>query len=292
MRLPAPLSFEQEIVIFFIAQPLIFHEFIIIEGTDYMNELESRLRQQLQNKKILLMTHLVLGYPSFEVNRRVIDQMVAGGVDLIELQIPFSEPVADGPMILKANQASIANRTTVAGCLDFAAEMTALHNLPFLFMTYYNIVFKFGEEAFVNRAADLGISGFIIPDLPPEEGGQYLRFIREKGLAPIQIFAPTSSPERMRFLATQGAGFVYCVARRGVTGSKTDFDQVFYDYLDRCRQATDLPLAVGFGIRSRQDIEMLQDRADIAVIGTETIRLVDEQGASAVEPFIRGLRAG
>jgi len=236
------------------------------------------------------MTHLVLGYPSFEVNREVIGQMVENGVDLIEMQIPFSEPVADGPMILKANQESIARGARIEDCLEFAREITAEFHIPFLFMTYYNILFKYGIKEFINRALDINIRGFIIPDLPPEEGKEYLELVKGNNMAPIQIFAPTSSEERMRLLAENGAGFIYCVARRGVTGKKTDFDTDFSQYMSRCRRATDLPLAVGFGIRSREDVEFLAGKADIAVIGTETIRLVDEKGAEAVGPFIAGLR--
>lgn len=248
------------------------------------------LRQRLQRKDILLMTHLVLGYPSLAVNRQVIGQMVENGVDMIEMQIPFSEPVADGPVILKANQEAVGGGTTVRECFEFAAEITAAHDIPFLFMTYFNIIFKFGVDKFVGRAKDIGIRGFIVPDLPPEEGQEYLARMDEAGLAPIQIFAPTSTPSRMRQLSECGAGFIYCVARRGVTGSKTTFDQGFDEYLGRCRAATELPLAVGFGIRDRRDVGALVGKADIAVIGSETIRLVDEKGPTAVGPFIASLR--
>jgi len=255
-----------------------------------MNRLEAIIKERLSEKNILLMTHLVLGYPSFEVNRKVIGQMVENGVDLIEMQIPFSEPVADGPMILKANQESISRGTRIEDCLEFAREITAEFHIPFLFMTYYNILFKYGIKEFINRALDINIRGFIIPDLPPEEGKEYLELVKSNNMAPIQIFAPTSTEERMRLLAENGAGFIYCVARRGVTGKKTDFDTDFDQYMARCRRATDLPLAVGFGIRSREDVDFLVGKADIAVIGTETIRLVDEKGAEAVGPFIAGLR--
>jgi len=193
-------------------------------------------------------------------------------------------------MILKANQESIAKGAKVARCLEFAAEITAEFHIPFLFMTYYNILFKYGVEEFINKAFDINIKGFIIPDLPPEEGAGYLEQVRKQGIAPIQIFAPTSTEERMQLLAKNGAGFVYCVARRGVTGQQTDFDQDFSEYMGRCRRATSLPLAVGFGIRSKDDVDFLTGKADIAVIGTETIRLVDEKGAEAVGPFVAGLR--
>jgi tryptophan synthase alpha chain len=255
-----------------------------------MRTLENKLREALTKKKILLMTHLVLGYPSFEVNRKVIAQMVENGVDLIEMQIPFSEPMADGPMILKANQEAIAGGAKVEQCLEFAREITAEFEIPFLFMTYYNILFKYGVDKFLKRAHDINIQGFIIPDLPPEEGSKYLELLKNSNMAPIQIFAPTSTEERMKLLADNGAGFIYCVARRGVTGKKTDFDQDFNQYIARCRNATNLPLAVGFGIRSKEDVDYLTGKADIAVIGTETIRLVDEKGAEAVGPFIAGLR--
>jgi tryptophan synthase alpha chain len=255
-----------------------------------MNKLEEIIKNKLTEKKILLMTHLVLGYPSFEVNREVISQMVENGVDLIEMQIPFTEPMADGPMILKANQESIAKGAKVGECLEFAKEITAEFHIPFLFMTYYNILFKYGVDEFIHRAYDINIQGLIIPDLPLEEGKEYLDLVKSRNMAPIQIFAPTSTEERMQLLAQNGAGFIYCVARRGVTGQKTDFDQDFSQYIARCRSATNLPLAVGFGIRSKEDVDYLTGKADIAVIGTETIRLVDEKGAEAVGPFIAGLR--
>jgi len=253
-------------------------------------QLADQLREARTHKEILLMTHLVLGYPSFTVNREVIRQMVANGVDMIELQIPFSEPMADGPMIIKANQEAIASGTKVANCLAFAEEMAAKYEIPFLFMTYYNIPFKYGLRDFLHKAREIGIRGCIIPDLPPEEGEEYLRLAREFDLAPIQIFAPTSTEERMRTLARHGDGFIYCVARRGVTGKQTSFDSEFYAYLDRCRQATNLPLAVGFGISDKNDVDQLSGRADIAVIGTQTIKLVEKEGADAVGPFIAGLR--
>jgi tryptophan synthase alpha chain len=253
-------------------------------------ELEQRIREARTKKDILLMTHLVLGYPSFDSNRAVIEQMVAAGVDVIELQIPFSEPMADGPVILKANQESLARGTKVWQCLDFAAEIARSHDIPFLFMTYYNILFKYGLEPFFQKAREVGIKGLIVPDMPPEEDDGYFDLARNLDISPIQIFAPTSTEERMRYLTGYGEGFVYCVARKGVTGKQSSFDADFDAYLARCRRATDLPLAVGFGISRREDVAMLTGKADLAVIGTATIRLIEEQGEQAVGEFIKGLR--
>lgn len=255
-------------------------------------ELEQELRTRLVSKPILLMTHLVVGYPSLEVNREVIRQMADHGVDCIELQIPFSEPIADGPVILKASQESLLHGISVEDCFRFGQEMAMeFPAIRFLFMTYYNIVFKYGEQDFLRRTRDIGFHGTIIPDLPPEEGQTYLATSKKLGLAPVLFFTPTSSDERMRAVACQGAGFVYCVARRGVTGGQTAFDSSLDSYLDRCRRATDLPLAVGFGISSREDVALLTGKADMAVIGTATIKLVDREGPAAVGPFIAELLA-
>ena len=252
--------------------------------------LQEDLERRLQQKPILLMTHLVLGYPSLETNREVIRQMAENGVDCIELQIPFSEPMADGPVILKANQDALAAGIRVEDCFAFAAAMVReFPGVNFLFMTYYNIVFRYGLSEFIARSAEIGMRGFIVPDLPPEEGGEYLKLAADHDMGAIMFFTPTSTDERMAEVAGQGGGFIYCVARRGVTGAHTEMDTNLDTYLARCRAATDLPLAVGFGIGSRGDVAMLEGRADMAVIGTATIRLVDREGVAAVGPFISGL---
>ena len=255
-------------------------------------DLERELKKRLETKSILLMTHLMLGYPSLAVNREVIGQMAANGVDCIELQIPFSEPIADGPVILRAGQRSLEQGMSVEECFRFGQEMAAAHpQVRFLFMTYYNILFKYGEIAFLQRTRDIGFCGTIVPDLPPEEGYSYLATSKALDLAPVQFFTPTSTDARMREVAGLGSGFIYCVARRGVTGKKTTFDDNLDQYLARCRAATSLPLAVGFGISSRNDVAMLIGKADMAVIGTATIKLVDAEGPGAVGPFIAGLLA-
>lgn len=252
--------------------------------------LESYLRNRLKERDILLMTHIVIGYPSLEESFRVVESMVAAGVDLMELQIPFSEPIADGPVILHANQQALARGITVQRCLEFAAEVTRTFPIPFLFMSYYNILFKHGVDRFAAAMAERNLRGAIVPDLPPEEGVDYLNAMREHGLAPIFIFSPTTSDQRMQFLASFGRGFIYCVARKGVTGLDTQFSTQLRSYLGRCRTATDLPLALGFGVKDRADMDFLKGKADIAVIGTQTIRLMDTQGVKAIGDFIQGLR--
>jgi tryptophan synthase alpha chain len=252
-------------------------------------KLEELIRQRKAHKDILLMTHIVLGYPSFETNREVIRAMVENGVDCIEMQIPFSEPMADGPVILKANQDSLARGATIDDCLAFGAEMCATHDIPFLYMTYFNIIYKYGEQQFLDQAVKAGIQGLILPDLPPEEGADLCKTAKQKGIAPIMIYSPTSTDERMEELANYGAGFIYCTARKGVTGTHSELDAEFTSYLERCRRATSLPLAVGFGIQNRTDIEALIGVADMGVVGSQTIKLVDRHGSEAVGPFISQL---
>ncbi|MEE2897015.1 MAG: tryptophan synthase subunit alpha, partial [Gemmatimonadota bacterium] len=243
-----------------------------------------------QERDILLMTHIVLGYPNFDDSRRAVEAMVEAGVDLMELQIPFSEPIADGPVILRANQASLVGGSTVEKCLDFAQQVSQRFDIPFVLMTYYNILFKFGVARFARRMADAGLAGSIVPDLPPEEAEGYLEAMRQDGLAPVFIFSPNTSDARMRLIADRAEGFVYCVARKGVTGEATSFSDSFAAYLSRCRAATELPLALGFGVKTRTDVDFLRGQVDIAVVGTETLRVIDERGVGGVREFVEGLR--
>ena len=252
--------------------------------------LESYLKNRLKEKEILLMTHIVLGYPTFKDTFKIIESMVKTGVDLMELQIPFSEPIADGPVILHANQKSLSRKTTVQKCIDFARKVTGTFDIPFLFMSYYNILFKYGVGRFTEAMVQSGIKGAIVPDLPPEEGRDYLDAMEKQNLVPIFIFSPTTPDKRMKYLASFGRGFIYCVARKGVTGVDTDFSKQLKKYLDRCRKATDLPLALGFGVKEKKDVDFLKGKADIAVVGSQTIRLVDKEGIGAVGEFIKSLR--
>lgn len=252
--------------------------------------LKTYLRDRLAQKEILLMTHIVLGYPSFEASFNIIETMVAAGVDLMELQIPFSEPTADGPVIARANQKALEDGVTVEKCLEFAGAAARRFDIPFLIMTCYNVPYQYGLSRFAAELADGDLQGAIIPDIPPEEGREYLEAMQQRDLAPILIYAPTTSLARMQYIASVAAGFIYCVARKGVTGQKTSFSNELDAYLNRCRQGTDLPLALGFGIKERADIDFLKGKADIAVIGSQTIRVMEKDGNEAVGDFIRGLR--
>jgi len=252
--------------------------------------LVDRIRSKLAERKLLLMTHIVIGYPDLETSLRLVDAMVEAGVDLMELQIPFSEPIADGPVILQANAKALENGITVDACLAFARKVTERHSIPFLFMTYYNILFRRGVQRFVTDAKAAGIAGAIVPDCPLEESAPYVAAMRAASLAPVFIYSPRTPDQRLRELGQAGDGLVYVVARKGVTGSQTEFSDDLAGYLTRCRAATDLPLAVGFGLKSKADVNFLVGKADIAVVGTQSLLLLEQGGVPAVKQFLSELR--
>jgi len=252
--------------------------------------LESYIRRRLQKRELLIMTHLVMGYPSFEECFETVRSMVKADVDLMELQIPFSDPIADGPVILRACHRALKKGATVKRCLDFAGKVANAFDIPFLIMSYYNILFQYGVGGFVSALAGRNLKGAIVPDLPPAEGRDYLEAMKDHGLAPVSIFSPTTPDERMRHIASLSGGFVYCVARKGITGSKTTFSEETAAYLGRCRRATHLPLAVGFGVKEKGDMDFLKGRTEIAVIGTRMIGIMESHGAEGVGDFLRSLR--
>ncbi|MFT4726013.1 MAG: tryptophan synthase alpha chain [Granulosicoccus sp.] len=251
--------------------------------------LEQAIRRARKEKDLLLMTHIVLGYPNFDDSVRLVETMVNAGVDLIELQIPFSEPMADGAVILKANAEALKAGATVERSFEVAEKLCAEFDIPFVFMTYYNILYCQGIKTFVDRCKSIGIQGCIIPDLPPVEGREYLDAMNDAELSPIHIFTPNTPEDRMRFLSDNSSGFIYTVARKGVTGKDTAFSADLANYLERCRANTNLPLAVGFGVKSREDFEFLNGKTDIAVVGSETIRIMEKEGIEGVKTFIQSL---
>lgn len=253
-------------------------------------QLLEHLRERRQKRDLLLMAHIVIGFPNLEVSHALVDAMVEAGVDLIELQFPFSEPMADGPVILHANQEALKNGIRVEDCFEFSRAVSARHPIPFLVMSYYNILFRRGLDRFTADMQRAGLKGAIVPDCPPEEAEEYLSAMKARALAPIFIYSPRTPDERLRALGELGEGFVYVVARKGVTGANTEFSDELAQYLERCRRATRLPLAVGFGVKSPADIAFLRGKADIAVVGSESLRLLEQHGVARVKEFLAGLR--
>ena len=204
--------------------------------------LEPFIRRELGNKDLLVMTHVICGYPSFEDNMRELEIMEEAGVDLVELQFPFSEPSADGPLFVKANQLSLENGTTVKQCFEFMKKVTEKFSFKVLMMGYYNTAFKMGAEKYIKSLKDAGATGFILPDLPIEEARELHTLAVANMLSPILLMTPTNTDERLNELGKHASGFVYAVARKGVTGQKTVMDDTVGAFITRCKAATDKPI--------------------------------------------------
>jgi tryptophan synthase alpha chain len=254
-------------------------------------DLASHLSRQLAKKPLLLMTHLVVGYPSLDANWAMLEAMDSAGVDLVELQLPFSEPIADGPSFVKANNDAIQAGTTWQAYFDLAARASKQFSFEIVFMGYYNSVFRMGPERFCTNLSEAGMRGFIVPDLPQEEGAELNAVARGMGLDPILIMTPTNSPARLAEIGRESSGFVYCAARKGVTGRKTDLSEGVAAFLERCRKATSVPLGLGFGIRTAADVRELRGLADIAIIGTAGLDAWEERGPDGYRQFLKSLVA-
>jgi tryptophan synthase alpha chain len=253
--------------------------------------LESHARERLEKKPLLLMAHAVVGYPSLDATWSMLEAMEGAGVDLVELQLPFTEPIADGPTFVRANHGAIGAGTGWRTYFGLAARAAARFGFPILFMGYYNSVFRMGAERFCARLADAGMRGFILVDLPPEEAVELNALARAWGLDPILIMTPTNSPARLAEIGRQASGFVYCTARKGVTGRKTDLSQGVGAFLERGRAATPLPLGVGFGIKTAADVRELRGCADIAIVGTACLEVWEAHGEPGYRQFLTTLAA-
>jgi tryptophan synthase alpha chain len=251
--------------------------------------LNTYIAERRKTKAPLVMTHVVCGYPSFEANMKELEIMNSFGVDFVELQFPFSEPSADGPLFVKANQVSVANGTTVAQCFEFMAEVVKRFDFKVFMMGYYNTCFKMGHEKFVNRLKEAGACGYILPDLPIQDAGELHALSKAAGLTPIILMTPTNTDKRLAELGAVCDGLVYCVARKGVTGTKTDMSQEVVTFLDRCRQFTDVAIGVGFGVSTKEDIDFIGEHGDIAIIGTAALKAWEQGEEAALIDFFEAL---
>jgi tryptophan synthase alpha chain len=215
------------------------------------------------------------------------------GADIIELGVPFSDPLADGPTIQKAAGRALESGTTLRKVLSLVKEIRQRSAVPLILMTYYNPVFKYGEANFVRDALQAGVDGVIVPDLPPEEAKELIRLCRnasgERSLDTIFLIAPTSTPGRIKKIASASRGFVYYVSMTGITGATLELDEAFRRHLALVKQATDKPIAVGFGIAKPEQARIIAQIADGVIVGSALVRVFNETPEEA-ETFIRGLR--
>ena len=221
---------------------------------------------------------LTVGYPDVESTLRIVPALIEGGADVIELGVPFSDPLADGPKIQKASFHALQQGVTVETCLDVVRKLRASGvEAPIVPMGYYNPLLAYGLARLTKDAAEAGVDGLIIVDLPPEESDEMLAACEAAGLRLIYLVAPTSTEERIREVARRASGFVYCVGVTGVTGERDEIAPGLAEFVGRVRNATNLPIAVGFGISLPKHFEAVARIADAAVIGSA---IIDEIASS------------
>ncbi len=239
-----------------------------------------------------LMPYLTLGYPTPETSSALIEAAIAAGADLLELGVPFSDPLADGPTIQQATHAALQQGMTVAACLETVAGLRAQGiATPFLFMGYYNPILAHGEAAFCRDCRTAGVDGLIVPDLPPEEGGELEEACRQYGLALVYLLAPTSPPARVRLVAGRSQGFVYLVSVTGITGARDRLPADLAAFVRRVRAETNKPLAVGFGISTPEQARQVAALADGVIVGSAVVHLAAEaHGVERVRSFVAQLR--
>jgi tryptophan synthase alpha chain len=233
-----------------------------------------------QNDALQVMSHAVVGFPSLEENERAIDGLVRSGVKLIELQVPFSDPVADGHTLVNACYEALKHGGSVRATLDLAEKVCAKHpEATFVLMSYLNPLYRYGLQALFEKAAAVGIKGMIVPDWPVEEIEPWLPILDGLGLAPILMVTPNTAPERIIKITKASRGMLYVVSRMGVTGHETHWGETFQNYIASIRQHTDLPLAVGFGVRTAADLNALSGKAEVAAFCSQYIEWQRDEGS-------------
>jgi tryptophan synthase alpha chain len=238
-----------------------------------------------------LIAYVTVGYPSLEATFSVVPLLAASGCDLVELGIPFSDPLADGVTIQKASFQALQNGVTPAVCLDVAKRLTERVDVPLVFMTYYNPILHYGHERFCRDCAKAMIDGLIIPDLPPDESQALEALTQKNGLDLVYILAPTSTDERIRLAAGRSRGYVYLASVAGVTGARDELPPGLDEFAARVRSATSLPLCVGFGISNARQAGQVARIADGVIVGSRIVNLMSEGSTAGLQGFIRELRS-
>jgi tryptophan synthase alpha chain len=240
-----------------------------------------------------LIAYLTVGYPSLAATPELVEAVANAGADLIELGIPFSDPLADGRTIQASSQAALKGGAGVSAALEVASQARRRTGVPLLFMTYINPVLAFGLDRFCRAAAEAGIDGLIVPDVPPEEAGQLRSCAHQAGLDVVFFVAPTSTEARIQAACAAASGFVYCIAVTGITGARESLDPTVLPLIARVRRHTDLPVVVGFGLSRSDHLQALKGKADGAIIASALLDAIGrspDQAVAAAAQFIRELR--
>lgn len=246
-----------------------------------MNRIEEKLKGLQEKGEKAFITYITAGLPDMEGCKNIILTQEKAGTDIIELGVPFSDPVADGPVIQDASYQSILKGTNLVKCFDLVAEVRRTCQIPIVFMMYYNTIVHYGLEHFAQKCAEVGVDGLIIPDLPYEESQELRAVLAGVEGAPfvLELVSPVSG-DRIPMILEGARGFVYCVSSMGVTGQAADFHRNVYNYLSTVKKASGIPVMMGFGIRTAADVAPMIDVIDGAIVGSAFIRLLEENNYS------------
>ena len=226
---------------------------------------------------------LTCGDPDLETTEKLIGAIAEAGADLIELGIPFSDPTAEGPVIQDANLRALSAGTTTDKIFDMVRRVRQTVSIPMVFMTYANVIFSYGADRFLKTAAEIGMNGIIVPDVPFEEKQEFEPLCQKYGLDQISMIAPTSH-DRIRAIAEQANGFLYCVSSLGVTGTRTAITTDIGAMVKLVKEVKDIPCAVGFGISTPEQAESMIRQADGAIVGSAIVKLIAQYGRDSVQP--------
>lgn len=258
------------------------------------NRISEKFKELGKDGRKALIAYLTCGYPDMDETYKLVLEAESSGVDIVELGIPYSDPLADGPIIQAASEKALEKGTNIDMIFDMARELREKTQLPLVIMTYYNAVFRYGAEKFLEGCKGSGIDGLIVPDLPYEEKGAISGIAKGCGIDLIPLVAPTSE-DRISKLVSDASGFVYCVSSKGVTGKRSSFAEGLEDFMKSVRRHTDLPLAIGFGISDGDAARSVKGMCDGVIVGSAIIERIGkgvEKGdvTGEVRPFIETLR--
>ena len=243
-----------------------------------------------------LIVYLTAGDPTLDATGELLVALDRAGVDVIELGVPFSDPLADGPVIQRASERALRSGTTLRRILERFPDWRQAVRVPMILFSYYNPILQYGLENFAATAAEAGVDGALVVDLSPEEAENYVRAMRAQNLDTVFLASPTSPDARLKQAAEFSTGFLYLISRTGVTGERGEIASGVQPLVERVRRVTSLPLAVGFGISTPAQVREVQGHADAAVVGSAVVHAIEERysraGPAAIEQFVRGLKAG
>jgi tryptophan synthase alpha chain len=261
-----------------------------------MSRLAARFADLRKAQKPGLVTYITAGDPTLPKTKCVLHALDRAGADVLEVGVPFSDPLADGPVIQRATERALASHTTLGGVLDLIGETRADLRPPVVVFSYANPILRLGAERFADRARDVGVDGVLVLDLPIEEADDFRNMLGKRGIDTILLLSPTTTDDRLRRAAALGSGFLYAISRLGVTGARDRLADGAREMVERIRRVSSLPVALGFGISKPEHVREVGQWADAAVVGSALVNVVAEAGTSndleaKVEEYVRWLKS-